>query len=114
MTDEKSENLAAVNALIVSGISCGKEGPVELIKVPKAYLRSFLPVEMEKVTTLTKIKKWKYSNPITAEITKDDDNKVGMMIGANCMKAVEPVEIIAGQYGGPYACKTKLAGVLLV
>ena len=31
-----------------------------------------------------------------------------MLIGANCMKALEPVEIIAGQNGGPYAYKTKL------
>ena len=35
LTGEKSEELAAVNGLIVSGISCGKEGPVEWIEVPK-------------------------------------------------------------------------------
>ena len=29
LTGEKSEELAAVNGLIVSAISCGKEGPVE-------------------------------------------------------------------------------------
>ena len=33
---EKSEELAAVNGLIVSGINCGKEGPVEWTEVPKA------------------------------------------------------------------------------
>ena len=32
LTGEKSEELAAVNGLIVSGISCGKEGPVEWIE----------------------------------------------------------------------------------
>ena len=37
LTDEKSDELAAVNGLIVSGISCGKEGPVEWTEVPKAY-----------------------------------------------------------------------------
>ena len=31
-----------------------------------------------------------------------------MLIGANCLKALESVEIIATQDGGPYAYKTKL------
>ena len=55
--DEKSEELAAVNGLFVSDISCGKEGPVEWIEVPKAYSRSFLPVEREGIATPKKIKK---------------------------------------------------------
>ena len=41
LTGDKSENLAAVNGVTVSGISCGKEGPVEWIEVPKAKSRSF-------------------------------------------------------------------------
>ena len=67
-TGEKSEQLAAVNGLIVSGISCGKEGPVEWIEVPKACLRSFLLVEREEIATPKKIKKWKCLNPITAKL----------------------------------------------
>ena len=31
-----------------------------------------------------------------------------MLTGANCMKALEPMEIIASQGGGPYAYKTNL------
>ena len=47
LAGEKSEELAAVNGLIVSGINCDKEGSVEWIDVPKAYSSSFLPVERE-------------------------------------------------------------------
>ena len=108
LTGEKSDELAAVNGLIVSGISCGKEGPVEWIEVPKAYLRSFLPVEREEIAAAKKIKKWQYLNPITAEITQDDDIEIGILIGANCMKALEPVETIASQNRGSYAYSTKL------
>ena len=108
MKCEKSEELAAVNGLTVSGISCGKEGPVGWIEVPKAYSRSFLPAEREEIATPKKIKKWKYLYPITAEITQDNDIEVGMLIGANCMKALEPVEIIVSQDRGAYAYKTKL------
>ena len=34
--------------------------------------------------------------------------EVGMFIGANCMKALEPMEIISSRNGGPHAYKTKL------
>ena len=42
LTGKKSEELATVNDLIVSGVSYGKERPVEWIEVPKANSRSFL------------------------------------------------------------------------
>ena len=93
LTGEKSEELAAVNGLIIAGISCGKEGRSEWIEVPKAYSRSFLPVENEEITTPKKNKKWNYLNPITAEIKQDDDSEAGMLIGANCMKVIGPVAI---------------------
>ena len=32
-------------------------------------------------------------NPITAEIKQDDEIEAGMLIGANCMKAIGPVAI---------------------
>ena len=108
LTGEKSEELVAVNGLIVFGISCGKEGPVEWSEVPKEYSRNFLPVEREEIATPKNIKKRKYLNPITAEIMQDDDIEVGMLLGASYMKALEPVEIIASQDGEAYAYKTKL------
>ena len=61
---EKLEELAAVNVLIVSGISCSKEVPVEWIEVPKAYSRSFLPVERDEIATPKKIKKNKTLWPL--------------------------------------------------
>ena len=45
---------------------------------------------------------------MTAEITQNHNNEVGMLIGANCIKALEPVKIIATRDGGPYAYKTNL------
>ena len=37
-----------------------------------------------------------------------DNIEVGMLIGANCMKALEPMEIISSRNGGPYTYRTKL------
>ena len=37
-----------------------------------------------------------------------NDISVGLLIGANCVKALEPIQIIPSRDGGPYALKTKL------
>ena len=46
--------------------------------------------------------------PISNEIVQNDDVHVGLLIGANCMKALESTRILQSQDGGPYAYKTKL------
>ena len=38
-----------------------------------------------------------------------DDVQVGLLIGANSMKALEPTKIIHSEGGGPYAYKTRLS-----
>ena len=45
---------------------------------------------------------------ISSEIVQRDDIQVGLLVGANCMKALEPTRIIHGEGGGPYAYKTRL------
>ena len=55
-----------------------------------------------------KIKRWEYLKPISKVITQMDNIDVGMLIGENCMKALEPMEIISSRNGGPYPHRTKL------
>ena len=38
----------------------------------------------------------------------DDNKEVSLLIGANCVRALEPREVISSQNGGPYAFKTLL------
>ena len=42
-----------------------------------------------------------------AEISEDDIS-VGLLIGANCTKALEPIDDIPSKNNGPYAIKTRL------
>ena len=60
----------------------------------------------EEIATPSKIKKWKHLSSITNEIEQRNDVQVGLLIGANCMKVLEPRKII--HWGGPYAYKTRL------
>ena len=54
------------------------------------------------------IKQWKYLHRIIPEMKIDKDLEVGLLIGANCLRALEPQEVISSQDDGPYAFKTRL------
>ena len=47
-------------------------------------------MEREEIATPNKIKKWDYLKSISREINQQDDIEIGMLIGTNCMKALEP------------------------
>ena len=77
------------------------------MSLPNVYSKKTLPVEKEEVATSEKLSKWKYLDLIKSEITQTDI-EIGMMIGANCMLALEPLKIIPSKDGGPYGYQTIL------
>ena len=114
LTGEKSENTKAIDELIVSGIDLKKTRIIEWIEPPRIYSKQNLPVEREEIVTPNKVKKWDYLKSISREITQQDDIEIGMLIGANCMEALEPFEIIYSKNDGPYAYRTKLGWCIVV
>ena len=71
------------------------------------FIQKTLLVEKEEVATPEKVSKWKYLDSVKSEITEKDDIKIGMIIGANCIKTLEPLKVISNKNGGPYAYQTK-------
>ena len=67
-----------------------------------------LPVAANEIATPNNIKQWKYLHRIIPEMKIDKDLEVGLLIGANCLRALEPQEVISSQDDGPYAFKTRL------
>ena len=67
-----------------------------------------MPVDKEDVATPSKLKQWKHLESIVGKISQREDISVGLLIGANCARALEPTEIIPSRNDGPYAFKTKL------
>ena len=112
LTGEKAEGTEAVDGLIISVVDSKKGRPREWIELPKTYLKNCMPVEREEIATLDKIEQWEYLKPISKVITQMDNIEVGMLSGANCMKALKPMEIVSSRNDGPYAYRTKLDGVL--
>ena len=105
LAGEKSEDTMTINRLIISRIDLKKTNTNELIELPRAYSKQSLPVEREEIAPPNKIKKWDYLKSISRETTQQDDMQIVMLIGANCMKALEPLEIVSSKNGGLYAYK---------
>ena len=63
---------------------------------------------MTKFQHSQKIKAWHYLEVIADELSRENDVKVGLLIGANCPQALEPLQIIPSQNNGPFAMKTSL------
>ena len=52
-------------------------------------------------------RRWTHLECIQAELPpRLPGAKVGLLIGSNCPKALEPVDIVASENGGPFAVKT--------
>ena len=88
LTGEKSEETLMLDNLKLAGVNKMNN---DWISFPKVYSKKTLPVEKEEVATPEKVYKWKYLDSIKLEITQTDDIEIGMLIGAICMKALEPL-----------------------
>ena len=104
LNGEESQETEAVSGLKVSKSS----GQRMWIDLPVTYTKEDLPVDDEDVATPEKIRKWKYLERIAGEITQGQGISIGLLIGGNCSKALEPLEVIPSEQGGSYAFKTLL------
>ena len=68
-----------------------------------------MPVDRKDVATRSKLKKLKHLESIVAKISQKEGTSVGLLIGANCTKAQEPIDIIPSKNDGFCVFKTKLA-----
>ena len=93
-----------VNGLAVSNASDKKFW----INLPSCYTRKELPVDPEEIPTPEKLRRWHHLQTIASEIIQNPSVHVGVVIGANCLPALEPMEFIRSEAGGPYAYKMKL------
>ena len=63
----------------------------------------------EEVPTTEKICNWKHLQSLNNKLPAFDSTlHLGLIIGANCPKALEPQEIIPGAENGPYASRSLL------
>ena len=102
---KKTENNMVEKDIKLTGMS----DDCSLLSLPKLYIRRKIPIVKEEIDTPAKIKEWKRLRSILNKIVQKDNLQVGLMISANCMKALEPTKIIHCEDGIPYAYKTRLS-----
>ena len=85
----------------------------EWIDLPKTYTKSDLPVDNADITLPSQLKQWEYLDPITNQLNLEDNLPIGLLIGANCVKALQPLEILQSRNEDPYAFKTRLGWCII-
>ena len=97
---QKTERTIVVEGIQLTWMSGGGS----LLTLLKLYARREIPVDKETATP-AKTKEWKHLRSILNEIVQKDYVQVGLLIGANCMKALEPTKIIHSEGDSLYVYK---------
>ena len=90
--------------LNVEGMQTGK-----VVELPCVYSRQIIPAKRNQIPTKKSALRWPHLQPIADKLLEYDKTMpIGLLIGANCINAIKPVEIIPGKYNEPYAQNTLL------
>ena len=65
-------------------------------------------MDRSEIATPAKLKQWQYLEKISSFLGENDNISVDLLIGANCVEALQPLEVIPSQQDGPYAYSTIL------
>ena len=88
-----------------------------MVKVPEGwtsrrYTREDLQADIEELVEeepiQEKARKWEHLKIIADKLPKETNTEIGLLIGANCLKALEPEEVLPTKDGGPFAFRTPL------
>ena len=107
MNGEVTKSSEVLDGIEVAQASNESEEKV-WVQLPSTYTQEDLPVDNREIATAEKLKKWKYLDKLKPVMSVDDNQEVSLVIGTNCIHALEPREVISGQNGGPYTFKTLL------
>ena len=78
------------------------------LNLPPVYTREDIPVYIEQVATIENIKSWDHLTVIADKLPHATDIEIGLLISAECAKALEPQEVIASKNGGLFAFRTTM------
>uniref|UniRef100_A0A8C8DI38 Uncharacterized protein n=1 Tax=Oryzias sinensis TaxID=183150 RepID=A0A8C8DI38_9TELE len=94
-----------VSSYVVSGLEvAGLQGD-NFCELPKTYTQQHMPVHKANIPKEMDLQRWTYLEPVKLP---EIDSDIELLIGANVPQALEPLEVINSEDGGPYAIRTKL------
>ena len=99
MHGQSTTNAIAVTGLVVSSVN--GENPIEL---PKSFTRDDIPVHHSQIPKPHVLSQWLHLEPATDNMPAYmPDLPIGLLIGSNCPKALQPLTVIPSNGDGPFA-----------
>ena len=80
----------------------------KFIKLPSTYTKEEIPMDRSEIATPAKLKQWQYLEKMSSFLGKNDNISVDLLIAANCVEALQPLDVIPSQQDGPYTYRTIL------
>ena len=99
MHGKSTVNAVAVQGLIVTDTN-GKN-PIEL---PRSFTREYIPVNHTQIPKPEVLSQWPHLQEITKEMPPYMPGvSIGLLIGCNCPKAIQPLKVVPATGDGPFA-----------
>ena len=100
----------AVNGLYITALPDhqSKYGSKSL-KLPTCYTKSYFPVDFSDIPSPESLTPWPYLARIAESFRRQQvSTPIGLLIGGDCTKVLEPHEVILSEGDGPYAFRSCL------
>lgn len=94
-----------VSSHILSGLEVSSLGCNDFLTLPDTYSQKTIPASADNIPLQEDVDKWPHLQQV--KIPKIDA-EIGLLIGTNAPKAIEPWQVIASVNDGPYAVRTRL------
>ncbi len=104
MGQEKPVHSNILTDLEICGLECE-----DYIELPKVFTQKEIPVKPENIPQQKDLEKWPYLHQVKFPPLKAE---IGVLIGANVHKAIEPWQVINSEGNGPYAIRTALGWIV--
>ena len=106
--DTTSESVA-IQGLVVRGTKkFGDKYPTPEIALPTTFAKPNLPMDDDDIPRAEDVNQWGYLKEVAETLSEVKEMPLGLLIGTNCKKALEPLQVIQSEGEGPYAKRTRL------
>lgn len=98
-------NESVVNTCIVTGLEVSSLDGSQFIKLSEVYAQDHIPVSKNNIPSQEDVDRWSHLTEVKLPTIQAD---VGLLIGVNVPKAMEPLKVVNSVDNGPYAVRTIL------
>lgn len=96
---------SVVNTCIINGLEISSVDSEHFIQLSEVYSQKTIPVSKENIPRQEDVNSWPHLKEVKLPVIQAN---IGLLIGANVPKAMEPLQVIQSVDNGPYAVRTIL------